>query len=494
MKKNIIYAHLLLIMVVLSFSCKKDFLNRNPLDKISSETFWKNEADLRAALAGCYAILSPRDNPGFGALAPHYEGLSDNAYDNFPWEGGFTTLAQGIITPNSGGAVATEYNLHYQQIAADNFLLDNIDKVPVDDAIKAKYKAESRFLRAYSYFRLSEAFGGVILSLKVETLSETKRPKNTKAEVVAAILDDLDFAIANLPDQAYAGNAVKGSAQALKAKVLLYNEKWKESAAVSKAIIDGAKFSLSPEYSNLFIKPGQLNNPEIIFSARYQTPDAYSNMDIYYSFWQSLQPLKLLVDAYETIDGSPINPADPYSNRDPRLKKTILLPGEPHVGSSTGIFMPFAGDNKTGYLPKKFVDPNLNAQQTSNSDCVILRYSDVLLMYAEAQNEDLGPEASVYDAVNKVRQRPGINMPVLPIGLSKEQMRERIRKERRIEFAMEGTRYFDLKRWHIAHIVLPTVVDPGGIKRSFAQKNYLWPFPQAEINILSPNLVQNDDY
>jgi len=472
-------------------------LDKNPLDAVSSETFWNTKADADMALAGCYQLLAPSGEEwveGYGALTSHFEGLSDNAYCNFPWEGGFTNIAKGLITSTSGGALSNEYTRDYKGIAASNFFLANIDKVDMDASIKDKYSAEVRVLRAYYYFRLSELYGGVILSLKPENIAESKRPKSSKQEVVTTILKDLDFATEKLPNESYNGHIVKGTAQALKAKVLLYNEKWSESAAVSKSIIDGGKFRLSDNYNSLFIKPGQMGNPEIMFSARYQGPAAFSYIDLYYTYWQSLQPIQSLVDAYETVDGSPVNPSDPYKNRDPRMKKTILLPGDPYVGSATGKFQPFVGDNKTGFLPKKFSDPNMNSAYQSTQDFVFIRYADVLLMYAEAQNEAQGPDASVYDAINKVRGRADVNMPPLPSGLSKDQMRQRIRNERRIEFALEGTRYFDLKRWHIAHVVLPQIKDPGGQNRVFEQKHYLWPFPQSEIDILKPELVQNNDY
>ncbi|MDH7461722.1 RagB/SusD family nutrient uptake outer membrane protein [Chitinophagaceae bacterium 26-R-25] len=496
MKKQHLYINWIRILFAVPFfltSCKKDFLDKQPLDAISSESFWKTQADADMALAGCYKLLAPMDE-GYGALTPHFEGLSDNAYCNFPWEGGFTNIAKGIITSTSGGALSNEYKLDYQGIAASNFFLANIDNVNMDASLKDSYKAEAKTLRAYYYFRLSEIYGGVILSLTPENINNVKRPKSTKDEVVKTVLDDLEYAIGKLNDDSYSGHVVKGTAQALKAKVLLYNAKWSESAAVSKAIIDGGKFKLSDDYNSLFIKPGQMDNPEIMFSARYQATDAFSYMDLYYTYWQSLQPIQSLVDAYETVDGSPVDPANPYNNRDPRLKKTILLPGDPYVGSATGHFEPFVGDNHTGFLSKKFADPNMNSAYQSTQDFVFIRYADVLLMYAEAQNEAQGPDATVYAAINKVRGRAGVNMPSVPAGLSQDQMRSRIRQERRIEFAMEGTRYFDLKRWHIADQVLPLIVDPGGAHRVFEQKHYLWPFPQSEIDILKPALIQNTGY
>ncbi|MBE7174264.1 MAG: RagB/SusD family nutrient uptake outer membrane protein, partial [Williamsia sp.] len=191
------------------------------------------------------------------------------------------------------------------------------------------------------------------------------------------------------------------------------------------------------------------------------------------------------------------NPAFPYLNRDPRLKLSVYVPGDPWKYSTTGFFDPTKdGNNKTGFNLKKYLDttraPTGYATQ-SDQDFVLLRYADILLMYAEAQNEVGGPSQAVYNAVNAVRARPGINLPALPAGLSQDALRQRIRNERRVELAFEGLRYFDLLRWKIADQVIPAIVNPGGVNRRFEQKNYLWPFPQSEIDI-DPDLKQNTGY
>jgi hypothetical protein len=202
-------------------------------------------------------------------------------------------------------------------------------------------------------------------------------------------------------------------------------------------------------------------------------------------------------------DGRPItesplyNPLTPYVNRDPRMKLSVYVPGDRWKYSANGLFDPAKdGNNKTGFLLKKYLDttraPAGYATQ-SDQDFVLLRFADVLLMYAEAQNEVGGPDESVYSAVNAVRARPGINLPPLPAGLSKDQMRQRIRNERRIELAFEGLRFLDLKRWKIADVVLPQIINPGGVARKFEQKHYLWPFPLSEIDI-NKDLQQNTGY
>jgi len=148
----------------------------------------------------------------------------------------------------------------------------------------------------------------------------------------------------------------------------------------------------------------------------------------------------------------------------------------------------------TGYGVKKFLSPDLipyGYSTPSEQDWVVIRYSDVLLLYAEAQNEINGPDQSVHDAINAVRNR--VEMPDVPEGLSKEEMREAIRHERRIELAFEGLRYYDLKRWRIAEEVLNNVTD-GIIEYNFEERFYNWPLPQAEIDRSQGELEQNPDY
>jgi len=177
---------------------------------------------------------------------------------------------------------------------------------------------------------------------------------------------------------------------------------------------------------------------------------------------------------------------------------TVKTFEEPAVQAS-GKVVPYSynAPSSTGYEPNKFINVELmpiDYSTKSEQDWILIRYAEVLLNYAEAQNEDVGPDASVYDAINAVRARPGVEMPAIPAGLSKEQMRTRIWNERRVELALEGLRYGDIKRWKLAETYIPTLVDLGGIHRKFdPSKNYVFPFPQYEIDV-NPNLEQNPGY
>lgn len=506
MKKYFVYISTLLFSVTMS--C--DMLDKQPLDQLASETFWQSEDDVDLALTACYSMLN---SSIMSWDITSLDALSDDLYTAARY--GINALAQGVIEPTSGGAVSDIWNYAYDGIAKCNFFLDGIEPMEMDEATKNAYKAEVRFLRAHFYFYLTEFYGGVPLYLTTPTIEEAQTvSRSSKEEVVAAIYDDLDFAIEHLEDRAYDGHAVKASAQALKARVLLHNEQWADAAANAKAVVDNSNFGLSENYMDVWDRDTQVGNPEIIFSVQYVNPDYAQpgyGADIVFNWWHSTGPLHYIIDDYECEDGlsieeSPLyDPEHPYEHRDPRLHWCNYVDMDPWyygqdvLGDGVKRWRPgFTGGDAgpfTDFILKKFNNESyfpISYSTKTDYDAVLLRYAEVLLIYAEAQNESVGPDQSVYDAVNAVRNRSG--MPALPTGLSQAQMREKIRHERRIELAYEGKRYLDLKRWRIAHIVIPTVVDPGGTPRSFENlKHYLFPIPQSEIDI-NGNLEQNPGY
>nr|MBA4166766.1 RagB/SusD family nutrient uptake outer membrane protein [Chitinophagaceae bacterium] len=240
--------------------------------------------------------------------------------------------------------------------------------------------------------------------------------------------------------------------------------------------------------------------------------------------WGGTQPTQNIVDQYEMTDGLPYdvsplyNPNDPYKNRDPRFGASILYDGttwngreiELKSGGTEG--MGTANDaTKTGYNLRKFMDPSIISTDAGNgyNDWILLRLGEVLLNYAEAQNEAVGPDASVYDAVNAVRGRQSVSMPPLAAGLGQSDMREKIRHERTIELAFEEDRFFDLRRWknasgnYLADSALNQPVYGMKISndrsthtrfkwedRIYLPKLRLLPVPQSELN-KNPNLAQN---
>ncbi len=498
-------------MLVVGVSCT-DFLEKAPLNSISNETFWLSEAHAQAGITGVYSRLQQNF---LGYERVYLDGISDNAFLD-PGNGnqnGMPNLATGNITPVSGAAVRNMFSSPYRAIASCNYFLDNIDKAPISAELNTRYRAEARFIRALAYFDLVQAFGGVpIYTTFPSTIAEANIAQSTQEQVYSLVHEDLDFAIANLPDERYTGRAVRGSAQGLKARVLLTQNRFADAVPVLQQIIGSGKFALANNYAALFRTEGQANaevNREIMFSTQYLAPNnvhrSNAGMDIELGWWSLMQPYKDLADAYEMTDGKPASssplydPANPYANRDPRLDMTVKLPGE--------VWSNDAGEEWTGsyttvtdFLMEKYVDLSRapftnNTAQDSDQDYIHLRYADVLLMYAEALNEVNGPNDAVYSALNEVRARPTVNMPPVDRALysTQETLRDYIRHERRVELALEGQRYNDLKRWRIAHIKLPTLRTPGGVPLQFNLNNYVLPFQQSELDA-NPNLVQNPGY
>lgn len=505
MKKYIINIKRIFIIgtLTLFFGSCSDFLDKNPLDQISSQTFWTNENEVKMALAGVYSRL-------YVATFNHDDAKSDvmagesSANQSQAW----VPIAQGSITSTAGSLINDIYNHCYLGIGSCNFFLANVDKAKdaVSEANLKVYKAEVQFLRALFYNELADTYGGVPLYTTPVTIDEAKVKQSTKEEVITQVLKDLDDAIANLPDKAYTdGHAVKGSALALKARVLLYQGRWAEAAAAAKQVMDLGKFSLFNNYRTLFLAIGQSSNPEIIFSTMYLNPDQSSDLDIRWNWHGVVNPRRELVDDYECTDGKPItssslyNPNNIWANRDPRLAMTIKSFDEAWVLNSSGqkAYFNYNGQSSSGFNPVKYGNWDAltcDYSTKSEQDWILIRYADVLLMFAEATNEATGPSQAVYDAINAIRARPGINMPAIGTGKTQAQLRDIIRHERRIELAMEGLRWSDIKRWKTAEAYINTLVDQGGVKRKFtAPTHYLLPFPQSEIDV-NKNLVQNPGY
>lgn len=495
-----------LIMVLLTFftlSCEEEFLDKNPLTEISSQTFWNTQNDADMALAGCYARLNKstfnfESKMSLDVLAGDASNGSGNALN----------MALGNFEATSGGLISSVYNDCYQGIASCNFFLANIDRTVISESTLQIYKAEVRFLRALFYFTLADYYGGVPLYTEpFENIEDAKVAQSSKADVIAQVISDLDFAIAQLPNMDYSstGHAVKGSALALKSRVLLYQEDWIGAAEAAEQVVTDGQFSLSNDFQNMFLVYGQDANPEIMFSTRYLNPDNSSQQDIRIEWHGVWNPREELRDAFECTDGLPItesplyDPANYKLNRDPRLEFTLKPFDDPAIKAS-GEMVSYAYNNPsvTGYMPTKGADVEalpVDYATRSEHDWILLRYAEVLLNFAEATNEISGPTAAVYDAVDAVRGRTGIDMPGLPAGLTKDEMRSRIWNERRVEFAMEGLRYSDIRRWKLAETYINSLVEPNsGTPRVFnPAKHYVWPFPQSEIDV-NPNLQQNPGY
>ncbi|PRD54189.1 RagB/SusD family nutrient uptake outer membrane protein [Sphingobacterium gobiense] len=496
-------------------SCNKDFLDKNPKNSVSSEVFWTSQKDVETALAGVYYRLQENF---LGYERVYLDALTDNAFADpgNNTQPNLSVMTTGGISPGLGGALPNIYSTPYKLISSANYFLDNVDRAPLAEQLVNVYKAEARFLRALAYFDLVQSFGGVVVYRNFLTkLEDIRIQKSSEEEVYSFIHEDLDFAIAHLPTGLYKGHAVKASAQGIKARVYMTQQNWGAARSLLEEIIADNTFSLADSYEDLFTTDGQAKasvNREIMFATQYLAPNSVhrlrpgaGGLDIELGWFALMQPYKNLVDDYEMKDGKRpeestyYDAENPYRNRDPRLYATVKLPSDEWVNPVTGetgeIYNTY-----TGFHTKKWVDlrrlPFVNeTARQSDQDYIHLRYADILLMYAEAVNELDGPVEVVYNQLNLVRGRSGVDLPDVDRAKysSQDNLRDYIRHERRIEFALEGHRYNDLKRWKIAHTLLPTLKNPSGVSYVFREHNYRLPFSITELDN-NPQLEQNDGY
>lgn len=532
MKTNRI-AKLITIFLMLA-GCNSDFLDRFPKDQIPESTFFTSENDLYIASNALYTVI---DIKGISFL----ENLTDNSTAQVPWAPEWTIPSNMANAEN--GSFSSTWTKYYRFIQAANRIIEGAPKVQkITEGKRSQYTGEARFMRAYLYELLIELYGDVPLLTSSITPDEGRQVTRTdKNEVRKFVLDELTAAASILPISSTEwGRATKGAALALKTRVLLYDGKWAECAATAKEVMDLKLYSLYPDYNKLFTYEGERCS-EIIFARQYSDIVGQTHTYTQEIGSQSLggyggfAVLKSFVDTYECIDGLTINESPlynektPWKNRDPRLYATVLYPGHKlldGVWSSTmDGFNNFNGakvyldDNRdklrsswnetqSGYQLFKYLQERDYQEKkfVSNQsiDFILLRYAEVLLNYAEAKIESGNIDQSVYDAINMVRQRPSVSMPLIKEGAN---LRECVRRERRVELGFEGLRLQDLKRWGIleaaindpemgAPLANPETVSPivyrqNWIPRKFVSpRDYLWAIPQTQLD-LNKNLKQN---
>jgi len=515
MKKILI---VLATVALLSSGCNKDFLDRNPLDQLSTSSFWKSQSDLDQALTACYAKLK---DGTYSTHLPIWDNITDNSYGQHTNDFYNTKeIVTGNINSSNGGFEGT-YNSAYSGIARANIFLENLKSATISglsDATKKTYEAEARMIRAHYYSYLYRLYGSVPLVDKPVDLETMNMAKSSAADINKFMMDDIDFSIANLSAKTYqesGGHWTQGAAKAFKARMLLYDAYDDSGNAIAQKMTD-VKALLSSitgytiggvDFSDNFLSHKQENCPEIMMSVKRLAPNDWTEADMVYGDWVAVSPLSNFISEFEFKDGTPgtiipyigngLIDVTSFTNadlalRDSRLAKTVFI----DKYFVNGVSYKPSNGRPTGAGLAKFLSTNVNLipydyATQSEQDWVLMRYADVLLMLAEAENEINGATATAYNAINSVRARSG--MPDLVAGLTKDQMRAKIRHERRIELAFEGQRYFDLKRWKIAKQVLNAVVD-GKLIYKFEDKHYLWPLPQGEIDKSNGILIQNSDY
>ncbi|WP_430813843.1 RagB/SusD family nutrient uptake outer membrane protein [Carboxylicivirga sp. RSCT41] len=470
--KVIIYAFL---FAILFCSCE-DELNRYPKDFLSPEVF-ETENDIIYALNGTYKALT-----GMGLAGLDYQNvepiitdfITDNGFMDKSWMGVVEYWDQ---RHNQFSQFAErKWARNYMGILRANTVLTYIGNVPMTAEDKARYDAEARFLRAYYYADLVHFYGDVPMRLEPEGIEGADRERTPKQEVIEFIYAELDSAISVLPSRLETdqGRATKGAAQALKAWVALNNYDYSITKEMCDAIMSDGDYFLFHDYAGLF-KPANENNSEVIFDIQYMMDKTDEKLTepwtTYFYAWSSYMADYSLSNAYYTIEGLPaneanpnFNPQKPFENRDPRLYATLAVPYSFNGFDNNGDTLYYIPYNKKAYnfsslRVNKYVDYDvehgMRGKKATGTNTILFRYADVLLMKAEAlcMTDGAGAEAEIQSLVNEVRQRQSVMMPkveeVEGSGLSQEQLMDIIKHERRVEFAIEGTRILDIKRWKI---------------------------------------------
>lgn len=544
-------------------------LDLNPTSQLSTNNFFSNDSELEIAINDLYKKFLFK--------------VDRNEWTDDYWLRGQPTndITAGSINSETG-FVETYWSDLYKGIARANVLLKEMSEVEADITpdLYTRIQGEARFLRAYFYSILISHYGDVIFYTENPSLEEAYALTRTDKNVIKEfIFSELDAAAELLPESYTASElkrASKSAAWGIKARTALYMGDYAVARDAAKKVMDLGIHQLHPSYEELFHK-ASANHSEIIFSI----PNSAVLGEVSHSLGDTRNiitrnsggfgawiPTWSMVDIYETVDGltideSPLyNPHVPFQNRDPRMTMTIVPFGEnwlgysyqPHPDSLT-VYSTKEGkrvsnlDNRkvaqfasyTGFVWKKGVEyQSWGIDKLPENDVLVLRYADILLMYAEAKIELNEIDQSVLDAINQVRAR-AYQVPLTQVAdypeitaMDQATLTEVVRRERRVEFVMEGLRYMDLIRWRIAEkalntklvglrnpddqnrsqwpftdTVLPEIDEDGVVKHDailnsgFAQlratyvfdeaRQYLWPIPANE-RLLNTNLSQNSGY
>lgn len=557
-----------LVLATTFYSCEDDFekvpLEQYTLDYVFS-TSDSTGVEAKKYLNNVYSYLQSGHNRVGG---DYLAAASDDAVSSNTNNPDVFQLATGAYNATLLVESDMQWNHYYEGIRRASQFISNIDVVPVQQtyngmSLAKVWKSEARFIRAFHYFNLVKGYGGVpLMGDHVRQLGENVEiPRSTFAECIDYIIGELDaiqdslrtFPVADPQSNSHV--VTREAALALKSRVLLYaasplfnggnidpsnpltgysdanNERWKAAADAAKMLISEGTFSLADNFKNVFITEG---NSEVIFfrpegpNSSVETdngPVGFSGNSMAFG---RTSPTQNLVNAFPLLDGRAIddpesaytyNPNNPYANRDPRLNFTVLHNNSQWLNTALETFE--GGTNKPGgsaqqtrtsYYLRKFMGnfETANAYSETVHDWVLFRYAEILLNFAEAQNEYAGPTAEVYQVLKDLRERAGIeaggdDMYGLEPNMTKIDMREIIHNERRIELAFEEQRYWDIRRWKEAEAIFAEplnglrIIKAGSVLNyntvpvlttSFEKRRYFYPIPYGEV-IKNENMVQN---
>ena len=515
-------------------SCNK--LEQPPTNQYTDANFWTPErAEYLVNMA--YSQMYSAD------MMWRDESMSDNLC--YTRGGDLLDIRKGSALPTLG-RFADEWRDLYGGIKTCHVFLDNVEGQNIEESVKEGLKAQVRFIRAYIYLRLTSFYGDVPFFTSDISLDESNTISRTpRAEVISFIHKEMQEIIPILPtkEQATPGRITKAAAAMLDARAYLYDSDWANVESICRRIMNGeyGQYELFPSYDGLFEVENEYNE-EVILDRGYLEKAVTWSCDMQDKVTYSVGsrtpgdlPLQSLVDNYlmlsgYTIDepGSDYDPEDPYANRDPRMDATVIYDGYAwnekvknwyfskfydidHVVFDGGYYQKKNPDakvtdvwkeegnsfNRTGYGTRKYHAPQASLDWNSGLNIIMMRYADVLLMYAEAAVEQNKLNASVWnETIRPIRERAGFTAAKALDFPTSGNLRQVVRNERRSELAVEGLRYFDILRWKAGSEYLNGTIRGAGFTtwtdtyRFNEQRDYLWPVPENQIN-LNSNLGQN---
>lgn len=481
-----------LAMAAGSFTSCKKFLEENPKSLVTVSNYYKTEADAIAAVNSIYSYLNSIST---GTTAGVYHssfwvaaGLaSDELQNNQVAAPQFDQL--GTFTYTSQNSALEEiWAIHYKTINVANIAIARIPGITMNEALKNRLVGEASFLRGLMYFNMVRMFGSI--PLLVEENNPLLPEPATVEAIYAQIVSDLEVAANSLPDSYSAGNgrgrATRGAANGLLAKVYLTQKQWDKAATAAKKVIDSNQYDLWEDFADVF-KLSSRGGKEAVFSVGFGDAGGAIIFWEVGQFLVRLLPTALSAEGVVNAQGWQVPTEYLYNQYDADDRRRAVT------------FVTEVNDPAGAYTIRPYIQKywDREAEPTANgtaNDFPVLRYSDILLMYAEANNE-LGEAGIAEEYINKVRKRARYNgtdyLPTVPdyTGLSQADMRETILKERMLEFVAEGQRWFDLARTNTLETKVPLA--KSGVTPQ--ARHYLFPKPQREID-LNTALSQNDGY
>jgi tetratricopeptide (TPR) repeat protein len=490
------YISLLTIALTLA-ACKKDFLNKAPLDSVNTANFYKTATDAIAAINAAYQPLQRPKLFNFRMWTSDiFAGNSEVGGANDGTDGIETIQEANFVTKTDNAGVLDLYRGPAPGILQCNIVLQKVPAINMDPVLKARILGEAKFLRGLYYFILVRYFGDVPLILTPQEPGSTDLfPKRTpKDQVYNQIIQDFTDAMGQLPSAssytgADIGRASKGAAAGMLAKVYLTLGQYQKAADLCQQV-STMGYALNADYSDNF-NPLKKNTVESLFEVQYSGATTYGFFDdLNQAAWPSTftgprNQTNFVAGAYGW-DLPTQEFVNSYESGDNRKDKTVLYPGCPKFnGQDYNSSYSITGFNLRKFLVPTTVSASYN---TNPEDFPVLRYADVLLMWAEALNE-LGQTSAAEAPLNLVRNRAGL--PNITSGLSKDDFRTVVLHERRMELAFEGQRWFDLVRINNGQYAIDFFKSIG--KTNFSAKFLLLPIPQQEIDA-NHNLTQNPGY